>query len=62
MLRVPVDPMVMAGDASMLGGLIFRSTDLTLRGLTASQLTKRQYTSRTGNEVVCLGDGVGAGA
>ena len=40
-LRVPVDPMVMASDASLTGGVICRSTGLTVRGLGASKSSKR---------------------
>ena len=61
-LRAPVDPSVMASDASLSGGAVCRSTDLTSRNLFASQFAARQHTSCIDGEValICFGDELGA--
>ena len=62
-LRVPVDPMVMAGDASLTGGAICRSVGITARGLAASKVAQTQQTSLCDDEVllICINDNLGAG-
>ena len=62
-LGVPVDPMVIASDASMTGGDICRSMGLTARGLATSRLAQTQQTTLCDDEVVliCTNDNLGAG-
>ena len=62
-LRVPVDPMATASDASLTGGAICRSTGLTVRGLGAWRVAQTQQTSLCDDEVVliCVNDCLGAG-
>ena len=61
-IRVLVGPMIMARDASLSGGAICRSTDLTARRLFASHLAARQHIFCSDDEVIliCLGDELGA--
>ena len=61
-LRVPVDPVVMASDASLTGGAIFRSMGLTARDLGISRQVQMQRTSLGDDEVVliCINDNLGA--
>ena len=61
--RVLVDPKVMASDASLSGGAIYKSTDLTSRGLLASHFAARQHTFCSDDEVIlmCVGDELGVG-
>ena len=63
-LRVPVDPMVMASDASSTGGASHpQICGLTARGLGASKVAQTQQTSLCDDEVVliCINDSLGAG-
>ena len=53
-LRVPVDPMVMASDASSTGGAICRSMGLTARGSGISRQAHMQRTSVCDDEVVLI--------
>ena len=62
-LRVPVDPSVMASDASLSGRAIWRSIGLTPRGLEAAKQAQAHQTSLCDDEVVlfCINDHLGAG-
>ena len=61
-LRVPVDPSVMASDASSSAGAICRSIGLT-RGLEAARQAQARHTSLCDDEVVlfCINHDLGAG-
>ena len=55
-LLVPVDPMVMASDASLTGGAI-----CTVRCLAASRPAHSQQTSEDEAVLICVNDNLGAG-